>query len=434
MFLTAQGGIILGPISWLFGKILDWTYNLLANGNGIANVGLCIIIFTLIVKILTFPLTLKQQKSAKINMMIQPEMQKIQKKYKDKKDQESMMKQQKEMQELYDKYGTSMTSGCLPLLIQFPIIMGLYRVIQNIPAYVEQVKAMYSPIAQTILVEKGNNITQFLENYVKDNKINAASLAINNMKKVVEVGVNNVIDVISNFGVSNLNEIIDKIDVNALNIDGVSQNVVANNIDKIDQIHSFVLGINISEAPGYKLTWALLIPFGAAFFQFLQMKLTTTPQQTDAPGGSMMKSMNVTMPLVSLFFTITMPAAIGIYWILGSVFSLVTQLAINAYYDHADMDVILEKQMAKAAKKLEKRGGKKSFMERMMDQSQAAQEELEKREAMKKNSAASLRNYVPSEDVKKAVENKQTKQYKSGSIASKANIMMNYNYDKKEDK
>ena len=83
-------------------------------------------------------------------MVIQPEIQKIQKKYKDRKDQESMLKQQQELQAVYDKYGTSMTSGCLPTLIQFPIILALYRVIQNIPAYVGKIKEMYSPIAEVL--------------------------------------------------------------------------------------------------------------------------------------------------------------------------------------------------------------------------------------------------------------------------------------------
>jgi YidC/Oxa1 family membrane protein insertase len=75
MFLTVQGGI-LGPFALLLGKLFDIIYNLLANDNGIANLGLCIIIFTVIVKLLLFPLNIKQQKSAKINSVIQPEIQK----------------------------------------------------------------------------------------------------------------------------------------------------------------------------------------------------------------------------------------------------------------------------------------------------------------------------------------------------------------------
>lgn len=425
MFLTAQGGI-LGPFAWVFGKLLDFIYNLLAGSDGIANLGVCIIIFTVIVKLIIFPLNFKQQKSSKINMVIQPEIQKIQKKYKDKKDQESMMKQQQEMQAVYDKYGTSMTSGCLPMLIQLPIIYALYRVIQNIPAYVGQIKDMYSPIAEGILSSQGSKAQQFLIDFVDENKISGASYAIKNFKELAEVGVNNVIDVLSNFGVSHLNTLLDSI--------GMTGDLSAN-VDKIDQIHSFILGINISEAPGYKLSWALLIPISSALFNYLSMKVTSGNQeQGDATTNTMMKSMQITMPLMSIFICISLPAGIGIYWSVSALISLLTQMVINFYYDHTDMDAILEKQMAKAAAKREKRGGKKSFMERMMDTSAEAQEQLEKQQAMKKNSAVSLKNYVPSENAQKAMDEKKGKQYKEGSIGAKANIMLNYSNEKKEDK
>ena len=427
MFLTAQGGI-LGPFAWVLGKLLDFIYNLLANGDGIANLGLCIIIFTVIVKLIIFPLTFHQQQSSKINMALQPEIQKIQKKYKDKKDQDSMLKQQQEMRALYDKYGTSATGGCLPMLIQLPVIYALYRVIQNIPAYVGQIKDMYTPIAESIISGKGDKAQQFLIQFVDENSVSGASYAINKFQKLAEVGVDNIIDVLSNFGVSHLNILLDSLNL-------TKDAALVNNVDKIDQINSFILGINISEAPGYKISAALLIPILAGVFQYLQMKVSGTQTQGDATTNSMMKSMTVTMPLMSFFICITLPVGIGIYWTMGSVISMVTQLIINVYYDHQDMNEILEKQMAKAEAKREKRGDKKSFMDRMLEQSQEAQEELEKREAMRKNAAASLKNYVPSESAKKVAEEKTNKQYKSGSLGAKANIMLNYGNDgKKEDK
>lgn len=417
MFLTAQGGI-LGPFAWVLGKLLNLIYNLLAGSDGLANIGICIIIFTIVVKLILFPLSFKQQKSTKLNSIIQPELQKIQKKYKDKKDQESMLKQQQEMQAVYDKYGTSMTGGCLTTFIQLPIIYALYRVIQNIPAYVGKVYNLYSPIAQNVIDSKGDKTQQFLIDFVSDEKVNGASYAINKFKEVTDVGVDNVIDVLSNFGVSHLNTLSDTLGLN-----------VADYIDKIDQIHSFILGINISEAPGYKLSWALLVPIASAFFQYLSMKISSgnTPQTGDTASNTMMKSMQITMPLVSFFICITLPVGIGIYWTASAIISLLTQLIINAYYDHADMDAILEKQMAKAAEKKAKKGDKKSWMERMMDTSAEAQEQLEKQQAIKKNSAASLKSYVPSEKSQKAVEQKQNRKYKEGSIGAKANIMMNYN-------
>lgn len=430
MFLTMQGGI-LGPFAWLFGKLLDFIYNLLAGDNGIANLGFCIIIFTVIVKIILLPLTIKQQKSTKINAIIQPELSKIQKKYKNKKDQESMLKQQQEIQAVYDKYGTSMTGGCLTTLIQFPIIMGLYRVIQNVPAYVGKIKDMYSPIANAVIDSQGvDKAQQFIIDFVSENKVSSASYAINKFEKLSEIDVDNIIDVLSNFGISNLNTLIDTIKM-------TGDNILAGNVEKIDTIHSFILGINISEAPGYHLSWALCIPFLSAFFNYLSMKVTTgkQDQQMEGQTAAMMKSMQITMPLMSVFIGISMPAGIGIYWTMNAFLSLLTQIGINFYYDHADMDEILKKQMEKAEKKREKNGGKKSFMERMMEDSKAAQEELEKREAMRKNAVTPLKSYVISKETQQIVENSQKKQYKSGSIGAKANIMLSYNNsNQKEEK
>lgn len=431
MFLTAQGGI-LGPFAWLLGKLLDLIYNLLAGPDGIANLGLCIILFTIVVKLILFPLSFKQQKSAKINMVIQPELQKIQKKYNGKKDEKSMMMMQQETKELYDKYGTSMTGGCLTSFIQLPIIYALYRVIQNVPAYVSQVKDMYNPIAESVLAAKGNDVQKFLEQFVNDNNIKSASVGISKLKEVVEVGADNIIDVLSNFGVSHLNTLLDTL--------GITDQAVVSNVDKIDQIHSFILGINISEAPGWHLSWAFLIPVSSAFFQWLSMKVSMSKQQQQSQGPdmatSMMKNMSVMMPLMSMFICVSLPAAIGIYWSISALITMLTQLIINWYYDHSDMEKILEKQMEKARIKKEKKGDKKSFYEKMMDQSAAMQEELEKQEAMRQNSAKSLKSYVPSEAAQKAAQNNANKKYKEGSIGAKANIMMNYNADqnKKEEK
>ena len=426
MFLTAQGGF-LGPFAWVFGKIMDFIYNLLAGSDGMANLGLCIILFTVVAKLILFPLNFKQQKSAKINMVIQPEIQKIQKKYKDKKDQESMLKQQQEIQAVYSKYGTSMTGGCLPTFIQLPIIYALYRVIQNMPAYIESIKAMYEPIANAVLKTQGINAKTFMDEFVTNNNINGATYALKTFRKLDEskIGVDNIIDVLSNFGVSNLNSLLDTI--------GKSSDLSAN-VSQIEQVHSFILGINISEAPGYHLSWALLIPILSALFNYLSMKVSNNGQTEEVANNTMMKSMQITMPLMSIFFCITLPAGIGIYWAMSALISLLTQLGVNFYYDHQDMDKILAKQMEKAAKKAAKNGGKKSFMERMMDQSAEAQEELEKQQAMRKNSAASLKNYIPSSDAQKAVDENKKKQYKSGSIGAKANIMMNYNNTTKEEK
>ncbi len=419
MFLTQQGGL-LGPFAWIFGKILDFMYNLLADGNGVANLGVCIILFTVVVKLILIPMNVHTSKTSKINSLIQPEIKKIQKKYQGKKDEASMMKQQQELQAVYDKYGTSMTGGCLPMLIQFPIIMGLYRVIQCIPAYVGKIKDVYSPIAEAILDKKGTATQQFLIDYVNDEKITTASYAISKFKDVEKISTDNIIDVISNMGVTDLTDLLNSVGLN---------DAFVSNIDKINEIYSFALGINISEAPGYRLTWALLIPLVSVICNFLSMKVSMakTGESGDATADTMMKSMMFTMPVMSALICITMPAGIGIYWAMGAFISIIIQLGMNFYFDHLDMDKFIEKQVEKAEKKKAKRGGKKSFMERMMDSSEEAKKELEKQQAMKKNAASSLKSYVPSEKAQKASTNTSDKKYKKGSIGANANIMMNYN-------
>ena len=151
----------MGPIATVFGYIMDWLFKLTSNF-GIMNIGLCIILFTVITKMLLLPLTIKQQKSSKLMSLMNPEIQAIQKKYKGKTDQTSMAKQQVEMQAIYEKYGCNPTAGCLPMLIQLPIILALYRVIYNIPAYVPSVRVFFDNVARP-LAEQPDYINKIAE-------------------------------------------------------------------------------------------------------------------------------------------------------------------------------------------------------------------------------------------------------------------------------
>ena len=108
LVLTKTGGMILGPIALVLGVIMDFLFRI-TSSVGILNIGLCIILFTLVVKILMFPLTIKQQKSSKLMAVMQPELQAIQNKYKGKTDNDSMMRMNVETKAVYEKYGTSMT-------------------------------------------------------------------------------------------------------------------------------------------------------------------------------------------------------------------------------------------------------------------------------------------------------------------------------------
>lgn len=149
MVLT-KAGSILGPIATVLGYIMDILFRF-TDTFGIMNVGLCIILFTIVMKMLMLPLTIKQQKTTKLMAVISPEVQAIQRKYKGKTDTASQQKQNVEIQAVYDKYGTSMTSGCLPMLIQLPILFALYRVIYNIPAYVPSVRVYFDNVVTPLM-------------------------------------------------------------------------------------------------------------------------------------------------------------------------------------------------------------------------------------------------------------------------------------------
>ncbi len=128
---------------WIFGKILfgiDWVLSWGGDPNGFHNTGMCIIILTIIVYILMYPLNAKQQKSTRLMTRINPEIKEIQRKYKNKKDQASQMKMNEETQALYAKYGISPFGGCLPILITMPILWCLYRVMMTMPDYVPALK------------------------------------------------------------------------------------------------------------------------------------------------------------------------------------------------------------------------------------------------------------------------------------------------------
>lgn len=152
--LTAANWPIVGQIAWILGKVMEFIYtmldNLLPTNSGL--VGMSIIIYTIIVYTIMLPLTVKQQRTSKMSSMMNPEIQAVQKKYKNKKDQVSMAKQQEEMQQVYDKYGTSMAGGCLPMLIQMPLLFALYPVIYDMKSYVPAIKTAASDVNQFLTI------------------------------------------------------------------------------------------------------------------------------------------------------------------------------------------------------------------------------------------------------------------------------------------
>lgn len=351
MLLTQSSAPVIGWVATILGILMEGIFNAL-NAVGIQNIGLCIIIFTFIIRIVLLPLMIKQQKFTKMTQAMQPELNKIQKKYRNKRDSVSMQKQQEETQALYDKYGISPTGGCLQMFIQFPILLALYQVIRKVPAYIPAVKASYTTIVESIsgtpgYIDKVNTIAQALKsNYIKDLPADATT--------------NQVIDVLNYFKTESWAELAKVFPNAADTINSVSA--------KIIHMNDFALGINVAQTPGYHPSIYWIIPALAALFQFLSMQtMQSNNSNANDQATQMTKSMTWMMPLMSLYFCLIMPAGLGIYWISSAAFQFVQQVVINAYYDRMDMDEMIakNKEIAEAKRAKKKAKGKKSLSERM---------------------------------------------------------------------
>ena len=177
------------PIVKWVAEVMGWLMNGIYK-IGIHNLGLCIILFTIIIYAFMIPLQIKQQKFSKMNAVMSPELQKISKKYRGKKDQASQMKMQEETMAVYEKYGVSPTGSCLQLFIQMPIFFALYQVIINIPGYIGEIKAIFDKAV--VSITSVNGYADVLTQFIKDEGLRTYTW------KADDVTTNRIIDVLYN--------------------------------------------------------------------------------------------------------------------------------------------------------------------------------------------------------------------------------------------
>lgn len=420
--LTQSSTFIIGPIAKVLGFIMSFIYDIL-DAIGIANIGLCIIIFTIIMYLLMLPLTFKQQKFSRMSAIMNPEIKAIQNKYKNKKDQESMMKQNEEIQAVYQKYGVSMSGGCLQMIIQLPILFSLYQVVIRIPAYVPALKDKYEVVVNAV---KDNKEAQEL--FVKYAE-KAANADIKFTGKNVS-SVNDLIDAMCKFGsdqldklgdllskVPHVSESIDKIvDVNKFIIKDYSL------VDSPSAVISRAMDGGLSDNIGI-LIIAIAIPVLAGLTQFLNTKLM--PQANTDTGSeqgtmaSSMKTMNMVMPIMSVVFCFSFASGIGIYWVIGSVVRSIQQVIINKHFEKMDVDELIKKNMEKINVKREKMGLPPQKISNTAKQSTKNIEKNQSREDKVKD--ARERAKAASDYYNNSGNGKQ------GSLKSKANMVKQYN-------
>lgn len=403
---------IIEPIASLLGKVLDVLF-VGINAIGLGNIAIAIILFTLLVKLLMLPLTAKQSKMMKLNSIIGPEVKAIQNKYKDKKgDQNAMLKMQEETKAVYAKYGTSQMGGCVQMLIQFPILLALYRVFQRIPMYVTSLKALFI----NILGDGGNGIMSAADySDFMSNTFNTGTLA-----KVDWSNVNDAVVAMNSFTTEQWNLLKEHFTSYA--------SVIADNQAKITEMNTF-LGINVSQVPTLALNIAILIPILSGVTQYISVRVSqgkSNQDDSDNPAAASMKMMNIFMPIMSAFIAFSVPAGLGLYWIATAVIQTIIQICINRYYDKLGVDEIVRRNVEKRNKKRAKKGlppekiaKNATTSTKKIDSQTKSQERIDKLQQKKEQNDKKVKEILEATNYYKSA--------KPGSLAEKAGMVEKYN-------
>lgn len=423
ILLTKTSTFIIGPVASLLGYLMSGIFTILKK-IGIPNIGISIIIFTLVIYLCLMPLTIKQQKFSKLQSKMAPELQAIQKKYEGKRDNDSIMAMNEEQKEVYAKYGVSPSGSCIQLLIQMPILFALYRVIYNIPAYVPAVKNVFNDLINQLVNLDG--VSEFLQTFQNANYFNK-QFKSDSFVAGSDFMKNTFIDVLNKASTAEWMSLGDK-------FPSVSD-LVHSTYETLTTYNNF-LGLNIGNSPLYTakeafssgqyllIVGALLIPILAALAQFLSVKLM--PQASNQSSGNetadsmmqSMKMMNYTMPIMSGIFCLTLPAGMGIYWVSGSVIRCVQQIFINRHVDKIDFDEVVKKNQEKAAKKVKK---------------QVASSVVLQNASIKTKANINANSKMSQEEKEALIEEAKRKNANAaaGTIAAKANMVKDFNENKK---
>lgn len=255
-------------IAEIFGTLIRYIYNIVGQ-----NYGLSIIIFTIITKILLFPITYKQSKAMDDMTALAPLEKEIREKYKGNKE-----KMSEELMKVYSEHKVNPMGGCLPLLIQIPIILAMFYIVRQPLTYILQVPQ--------------EKLTEYTQEYLNKEDVSEKET------KAYEIQV----------------------------------------ADKNELFDMKFLGLNFGDVPSKAFSKdkaekssyiSLLIPILTLAFSLLQIKQTQKNGNLTEEQLEQQKTMNLMMPLLSAFIAYTMPLALGVYWLLGNILQIISQVIIN---------------------------------------------------------------------------------------------------------
>lgn len=293
------------------GFIIEQIYNL------VQNYGWAIIIFTIIVKLILLPLNIKSQKAMKKQQKVQPILMELQRKYANDKE-----KLSQETMKVYKENDISMMGGCLPMLIQFPILIGLYRVIQSPIKYILNVDFNSAEV-----VEKATTLFE------------SAKVAL--ADKIGDLASFNVTDIIKNcqMELSNWSRQLGDGEW-AMNFNFLGLDLSKKPVESFEAIKLMIAGKSFE----LSVVLLILIPILAMFTTWLSMwhsQRMNKQVQNAGTAADMTKSMNMIMPILTGFFAISLPAGLGIYWIASNIFQLAQQYFLDMYFKNKEDDFVV---------------------------------------------------------------------------------------------
>ncbi|MDD4089920.1 MAG: YidC/Oxa1 family membrane protein insertase [Tissierellia bacterium] len=277
-FLAVPMGMLVKLIYDMV-SVIDSTY--------ISAYSIAIIISTILFKLIVLPLTLKQSKSMKKMQEINPKIQELQQKYG--KDPQTLQRKQ---MELYKDANYSPFSGCLPLLIQFPILIAFFYVIREPVKYIFTDQAFYDSINRAFLWIKDLNVSENSIWFLKNNDWTILTSAIRD-----EFGIGKSM---------HLNQIMEALNAQDIMVNGLSMG-----------------GIPLPFL-GYALPVLAVI---TGLTTYLTTKMTAQPSINEQQ-ASTQKTMNMMMPIMIFVFSIQFPAGLALYWVVSNAFQLVQQLIV----------------------------------------------------------------------------------------------------------
>ena len=286
-----------------FGLLMMWLYEALGN------YGLAVIVFALIVKLILLPFQMRAKRSSMRMTRLQPRIKELEKKHGANK-----QKFNEEVQKMYREENVKPLSGCLWSLIPFPILIALYQAIRYPLTIMMGVPA--DLLTKATDTAPAGAIQAMLDRLNFSTNMNAA---------YEQIAQTQFISRAENWP------------------------FFANLSDKLRQIDYSFLGLDLGVKPQLKILWQgdwsdpatgkiallLIIPIVAGVLTYLQskisMKLTNSGDSND-PQQKSAQSMMYMMPLMTLYFAFIMPAALGVYWIAGSVFAIIQEILLNKKY------------------------------------------------------------------------------------------------------